>query len=127
MTVLDPGHLYALAHLDGNLKELLRFVKREGDKYPGNEGSYPGTNMQEVLRALIDRIQYVDKQDPCDENIGVLQCFREAITLLEKRAARRSKRGMLAIRLAAIDGIEKAPFCNQCGHVGCRGLCRIPL
>jgi hypothetical protein len=52
MKIIDPGHKYELDQLDGEGKEILTFVKRDtpSERYPGNQGHYPGTNMQEVLR-----------------------------------------------------------------------------
>lgn len=63
MKVIDPGHVYELAHLDGQHVERLVFVKREGDGYPGNFGHHEGTNLQEVLRALIDRVEYLNRHE----------------------------------------------------------------
>jgi hypothetical protein len=68
MRVMDPGHWYELALLDALPNRLgletLRFVKRVGDKFPGNQlPAYAGTTTQEVLRALIDRTKYVDAQE----------------------------------------------------------------
>ena len=63
MRVLDPGHTYQLKILDGNLGdfETLCHVKRIGTNYPGNIApAYPGTTTQEVLRAEIDRLRYVN-------------------------------------------------------------------
>ena len=37
MKVLDPGHKYELAVLDGDLPVILTYAKRIGDKYPGNK------------------------------------------------------------------------------------------
>lgn len=68
MIVLDPGHRYHLHTLDDNAPQAywpLQFVKREGAKFPGNLGHYPGTTTQEVLRACIDRAGYVNRQIPC--------------------------------------------------------------
>ena len=62
MKVIDPGHKYELAHLDGNGHEVLTFVKREGDGYPGNIDHHAGTNLQEVFRAALDRVKYLDNQ-----------------------------------------------------------------
>lgn len=76
MKVLDQGHKYQLDTLDGKEPEILTFVKREGDKYPGNVGSYSGTTTQEVLRVLIDRTKYVDKQIPARENGLIIVCLQ---------------------------------------------------
>lgn len=125
MRIIDPGHQYALDHLDGNLEELLTFVKREGSGYPGNQGSHPGTNIQEVLRALIDRMKYLQSQIPCDNNLEVINHLRECIRLLEQRAAERHGRNTDALDYRARIGrtIETLPTCAKCGHVLCEGEC----
>lgn len=61
MTVIDPGHEYLMDSLDGEQTNRLVFVKRQGVKYPGNVGAHPGTTMQEVLRALLERLKYVNQ------------------------------------------------------------------
>jgi hypothetical protein len=98
MIVLDPGHLYQLQQL-GELKDntdikygyhnTLRFVKREGPGYPGNSGTYPGTIIQDVLRACIDRLKYVDNQISSPNNLVAIEHLRWAIFVLESRAAQR--------------------------------------
>ena len=126
MRIIDPGHLYALDHLDGNLEELLTFVKREGEGYPGNQGSHPGTNIQEVLRALIDRVKYLQGQIQHDCNLEVINHLRECIRLLEQRAAERHGLDADALDYRARIGraIETLPTCIKCGHVLCEGTCR---
>ena len=125
MTVIDPGHDYYLDLLDGGIGRLaqtrLTFVKREGPGYPGNVGSHPGVNLQEVLRALIDRVKYLDRQIACSENRAVLLNLRAALHFLEVRAARRHNRPIPRFPEAN----ELSPFCHKCGHVGCEGECRI--
>lgn len=123
MEVIDPGHLYDLATLDGEygIPERLRFVKREGAGYPGNDGSHPGTTTQEVLRALIERTEYVDNQIHDDANDEVLDCLRDALWHLEERAARRHGR---PFDVVSKPGIENLPTCEKCHHIGCEGGCR---
>ena len=115
MEVLDPGHLYALNILDGEGVEVLRFVKREGSDYPGNADAYAGTNLQEVLRACIDRVKYLNAQISDPSNALVIEHLREAIRLLEERAARRHGRAFVT----GEGQIECEPTCARCGHVGC--------
>lgn len=128
MQVVDPGHIYDLTWLDldphdlGPIKGRLEFVKREGENYPGNGSSYPGTTTQEVLRALIDRIQYVDRQIPCMENVLILFHLRRAIYLLEERAAKRHGREFPKWKDIK-EHIEIIPVCSKCGHIGCEGMC----
>lgn len=118
MFVRDPGHDYVLASLDGDAPQRLTFVKREGEGFPGNVGSHPGTTTQEVLRALIDRADYVNGQIPCAETEAAAALMRSALLLLELRAARRHARtpGAFATLDEAIDGTHACP---RCGHVGC--------
>lgn len=120
MRVLDPGHRYALAQLDGDEEQELRFVKRVGAKFPGNEPpAYEGVTMQEVVRALLDRLLYVDHQDPCPENAMVFSMLRSVLWLLESRAAR-----VRGVPPPAARSIEWTTTCATCGHVFCAGECR---
>lgn len=134
MRVIVPGHIYALNWLDvsdGELKAtegILEFVKREGEGYPGNDGHHPGTTTQEVLRALIDRTQYVNKQIPDTLNDNVIQHLRHAIYTLELRAAKRHDRVLHFIETVYMvadnfNAIERLPVCVKCGHIGCEGAC----
>lgn len=130
MKVIDPGHVYDLVWVDGrpeadghpilDYANRLTFVKREGEKYPRNVGHHPGTQIQEVLRTLIDRLYYVNTQEPDVANAVVISNLREAIFTLECRAAKRHGR-RFDLRLWA--DIEKHPVCLKCGHIGCIGGC----
>lgn len=124
MKVLDPGHMYLLDEFDGPGVQVLRFVKRCDPpvEYPGNTGSYPGTLTQEVLRALIDRAEYVERQKHCEENVEVIDMLRRCIFLLELRAAR--ARGVevewqLGRDASSNASIELEQTCIVCGHVAC--------
>lgn len=123
MKVLDPGHSYALDHLDGNEKEHLHFVKRMGEMYPGNESAHEGTNMQEVIRALIDRCKYVNKQVESNYTERAIMYLRDAFYELEARAAVRHHRSMFPIGYFDETPIEEHPTCSKCGHIGCVGEC----
>lgn len=116
MRVLDLGHTYELDTLDGGGTELLLFVKRNNppEKFPGNKSAYPGTTIQEVMRAVIDRLKYVNNQVPCEETALSVEKARSIIWLLEKRAAQRHNRpfNILSGR------IENQPTCPVCGHIG---------
>ena len=123
MIVIDPGHTFVLAHLDGTRVTILDFVKRQGVKYPRNVSHYEGTWLQEVWRAEISRVEYLDQQDPCAENKSILRNLRDNIRFLEERAARRHGR-IPDWRLYEKDGttndhIEHLPVCSHCGHIGC--------
>jgi hypothetical protein len=119
MIVSDPGHHYELQVLDGTEEVLsLVFVKREGPKFHGNSGHHAGTNMQDVLRAVLHRISYLDEQEHDDRNELAAGLIGHAIWLFEQRAAERHHRPT-PNRLEAIFGEP----CGICGHVGCIGEC----
>ncbi len=139
MKAYDPGHAYELDCISlssGRLcshKQCLTFVKRIGDKYPGNDGcAYDGPTTQEVLRALIDRLGYVNSQKYSDYNGSVISMLRESIVLLELRAAdelvAESTGDDLRSAAARFDrildldcesAIELVPACAVCGHIMC--------
>jgi hypothetical protein len=124
MIVIDPGHKYKLLVLDGTNDELLTFVKREGEKYPGNVGHYPGTTLQECWRAEINRLLYLNQQDPCIETEMAIKHLRLNIMLLEQRAARRHGReSPVAYNDRILHRIETLSVCERCGHIGCEGTC----
>lgn len=129
MKVVDPGHHYILQWLDATeppgpfAHDDLIFVKRTGEGYPGNDDAHPGTTMQEVLRALIDRVKYVNAQVPHARNEYVLQHLRAAIYQLEMRAAERHDR-RLTYGIDELNRIEELPTCSKCLHLGCNGTCR---
>ena len=115
MKVIDPGHFYELNGFDGGRQLVLRFMKRVGEGYPHNtEPPYPGTNCQEVIRALIDRVKYLNMQIPHPQNDVILEGLRAALTAFEVRAAERHGREFKAMEM-----IENEPSCLACGHIGC--------
>lgn len=129
MKVIDPGHIYQLLKLDAepnSRPDYLYFVKRIHPKvkYPGNTGvPYPGTNIQSVLRAVIDRVIYLrgqadqlgDKQSH-DEDTAIINNLCNCLYLLEHRAMR--KHGLDANSLTQYDAVN-GKMCSICGHVHC--------
>lgn len=93
MEVLDQGHRYRLISLDGKHDQELRFVKRcDPDRpwqFPGNREAYAGTTMQSVIRALLERMRYLQSQVWCVENTFIVGFLKACLWLLEFRAARR--------------------------------------
>lgn len=122
--VVDPGHMYTLPSFDwkdGHQKrQVLTFVKRcdihNPSRYPGNKGSYPGTTLQMVIRALLDRVQYLQKQKWCIENVMVSFLLMLLLWMLEERAARRH--GLMYLHGLHFASYE--PVCLKCGHTICR-------
>ncbi len=123
METIDPGHQYLLTYFDGPPEVqggVLTFVKRNDppDKYPGNTTAYPGTQIQEVLRALVSRVQYVNNQVPCEQTSKVEDYLLRSIWLLEERHCERHGRPgtMDAVDVGTVDTV---PFCQTCGHIMC--------
>lgn len=116
MRVIDPGHIYEIPALDGGDPQIIHFVKRKGQNYPGNTDSADGPITQEFLRAILDRCIYMNNQGSCAETDIIIANLRTALMMFEVRAAR--CRGT-AIELAHIAEIDAAPVCPICGHVQC--------
>lgn len=115
MNVIDHGHEYNLLILDGVMPQTLKFVKREGVKFPGNIGHHQGTTMQSVIRALIERVRYLNNQIADKRNCAVEARLHECLWLLEDRAAERH--GLdFDFR---VEDIYEMPMCKHCGHVVC--------
>lgn len=115
MKCVDPGHRYIVDGYDDGSSQELTFMKREGRGYPFNVGVYGGTNAQEVIRALIDRVLYLDAQVPAPENDLILSGLRSALLAFELRAARRHVLTFPSFRTP----IEQLPTCPECGHIVC--------
>lgn len=115
MKILEPGHAYQPACYDGDDCPPLIFMQRVGPGYPGNGHAHPGTNCQEVLRALIDRVIYLDSQVPCVENGHILANLRGALKEFEVRAALRHGLPLPVFT----EPVEDMPTCGVCGHVTC--------
>lgn len=115
MRVEDPGHRFGLKMLDAKNSDnhwMLQYVKRMGAKYPGNKTEHPGTTIQEVCRAQISRLRYVNAQDPDANNDAAIAHEQWTIWHLEKRAfARHGK----PFDLSPVD-IETLPT-NSYGHL----------
>lgn len=116
---IDPGHRFKLPSLDGDHRQVLQFVKRCDPerpwRFPGNTDSYPGATLQFVIRALLQRLFYLQGQIWSLENTGVIWCLKLSLWLLEFRAARRHKK-------VYARGIQFATFgemCPTCGHTLC--------
>jgi len=120
MKILDEGHIYEMDTIDGAdfYKQTIVFVKRNdpSDKYPGNNTSFPGVLSQEVIRVLIDRVKYLDNQQPCEENIEILWHLRASIEYFEERTHRIHNKEFPNIN---IDTIESYTPCPKCGHILC--------
>lgn len=131
MKILEPGHQYQLDIFDKEDKNVrfgwLMFMKRIGEGYPGNTGApHSGTNCQEVLRVLIDRVKYLnDVNIPDLRNKIILSNLRAALLQFEMRAYERhgyDKTYPDLWRKLFVEEIETLPTCSKCGHIICLDL-----
>ncbi len=120
MKVIDEGHSYLLQNFDNDGKSepecYLYFVKREGEKYPGNEGSHPGTIMQEAIRAIINRCRYVNAQKWNRHTDNVIGDMQMALWRLEVRHMTLHGGSGFPYPPEIIASIS---FCLKCGHIMC--------
>ena len=105
MKEVVPGHVYELDNLHSEHKTHLSFYQdprlHEGHKING-----PST--QEVIRACIARVKYLETEQPAEENPAILRALRKAIMLFELRAKRR--------QLEKVRAIDELPV-DERGHV----------
>lgn len=95
MKVVKPGHVYDLDNLHGNSSTRLQFYM-DPELHDGE--SRAGPNCQEVIRALIDRVNYLDSEKPWEGNEAIVMHLRSALALFESRAIlRKIERGELDI------------------------------
>lgn len=84
MEVIKAGHEYYLNNLDGNRSETLDFVNR------GHGEDREGTSNQEVLRVLIDRVNFLEAEVHWEGNKQILLHLRMALVLHESRHLERA-------------------------------------
>lgn len=84
MRTIVEGHRYLLSHLDGNEVTTLQFVQR--NRHNPSLPNIEGVTSQEVCRALIDRMKFLDKQAPSPVNKDIIHHLRMVIALHEARA-----------------------------------------
>lgn len=113
MRVVEAGHVYELQNVDGPHSQVVRFVRRRDDEaalLPEDQRS-EGVLFQEVTRMLLDRINYLNAEAPCAENVEITECLRRVIQLGEVRAARRT--------IEKYPMVERVDVCEICQHVLC--------
>lgn len=118
MRILDAGHRYEADGFDGGGPQYIQFFKRVGPKFPFNAGTpLGGTNCQEILRILIDRVDYLQRQNPCAESEAISALLKTALMLFETRAARRRDQTLV---LADLMACVRGATCSECGHINCQ-------
>ncbi len=96
MKATTIGHKYTLDSFEGGPSQTLQFI----EKIPTAEGSNnlrtvnDGTTNEEVLKVLIDRMQYLNGKFPCRENAIVTTKLEESLMWLNKRTSDRLARNV---------------------------------
>ncbi len=97
MKVIKPGLTYDLQNLDNSeALQRIQFPHKE----PNPDGSknlitiQDGTTNEEVIRMLIDRLNYQHSKFPSRETALAITKQEESLMWLEKRTADRKKRGV---------------------------------
>ena len=106
MKATVSGHTYALDNLKDGGTSMFSFF-RDG-RLHGEPADTAGPSCQEVLRMIIDRVQFLDAEKAWFGNDQIICRAREMIALFEMRA----------MQMAVEKGfeIEKASV-NQSGHI----------
>lgn len=96
MTNLVPGHLYELENFVDKLHtgQALQFIHKEADFDDASvlRTVSDGTTNEEVLKVLIDRMEFLQKKFPCKANAMVITKLEESLMWLNKRTADRVER-----------------------------------
>ena len=89
----NDAHLYELENLNGGTQKL-QFIHKvpKADKPAELVTAVNGTTNEEVILALIDRMEYLDAKMPCRENSIVITKLEEALMWICHRKADRMER-----------------------------------
>lgn len=104
MKQIVDGHSYELANFENTDKagQVLQFIHKEPN--PQNPTEFitiqDGTTNEEVLEALICRMNYLQSKFPCRENAIVITKLEESLMWLNKRHQDRVKRQVEGKNLA---------------------------
>lgn len=114
MRIVVPGHVYEVENVDGGGAQVIAFVRRrdeDGEPLPQNEERWPGILTQELLRVCIDRTLHLNAENPCREDVEIVDKLRDVLRAYEARAARRS--------IDKLSMPERKSVCPTCHHIFC--------
>lgn len=95
MRILTAGHRYIAANFcDKELGQTIQFIEKLPSETNPTEliTINDGTTNEELLRILIDRMNFLNKAFPCRENSVAITKLDEALLWLGKRTADRIAR-----------------------------------
>jgi hypothetical protein len=86
MRIIEPGHVYGLFRGPVREGEVLRFIRRSSAAVDYGNGEHAGTNTQEVIRVLIDRLGFLRGRVRWIDLSEVIYSLRMALFCYEARA-----------------------------------------
>lgn len=112
MRVIEPGHIYEIFNVDGDGEQRITFVRRrDSDGEITSQDRHPGILGQELLRVLINRTLFLSEEDPCVEDVEIVNKLRECLQRYESRATRRT--------IEKFSMPERSDACPICHHLLC--------
>lgn len=100
MKIITPGHKYELESFEGGPPQALQFIEKAGSQSGELKTVHDGTTNEEVLRVLIDRLNFLQNRFPCRENAIATTHIETALLWLEQRTKNRKERGVEGKHLA---------------------------
>lgn len=95
MKVITEGHRYSLDLFESKEEnQILQFIHKEPKENNELVTLSDGTTNEEVLKVLIDRMNYLQSKFPCRENAIVITKLEESLMWLNKRTADRLARNV---------------------------------
>lgn len=98
MKVITEGHKYELENFEKKDQpgQVIKFIQKEvaEESFGSFFAIHDGTTNEEILKVLINRMNYLQKQSPCRENAIVITKLEESLMWLEKRTRDRIERGV---------------------------------
>jgi len=93
MKILTQGHKYELESFDGRVLQEIQFIEKEMDQDTNLLKTInDGTTNEEVLKVLIDRLQFLNAKVPSRESSIAITKIQEGLMWLEKRTEDRADR-----------------------------------
>lgn len=97
MQVVVEGHKYIMNNFeDDGSSQIIQFIHKEPVEVgsPNMKTVANGTTNEEVLRVLINRLNFLQAKFPCRENAIVITKLEESLMWLNKRTTDRLERGV---------------------------------
>lgn len=95
MKIIREGHKYSLENFEGRVKEQeIQFIEKIKTDNNELETVFDGTTNEEVLKVLLNRMNYLNSKFPCRENSLAITKLQEALMWLEERTKDREDRGV---------------------------------